>query len=89
MIPLDQQTSRQIVHFQETEIIKLLQYVNSSSPYYQELFKNHNYDISTFKNLNDLIKIPTSSKINLQESNWDFLCVDKNFICLANNNYLI
>ena len=61
-------------------MIKLLNYLNTYSPYYIKLFNKHNYDINTFKHITDITQIPTTSKYNLQASNWDFLCVDKSKI---------
>ena len=80
MIPLDHLSKQQILQYQEVEMIKLLNYLNTYSPYYIKLFNKHNYDINTFKHLNDITQIPTTSKYNLQASNWDFLCVDKSKI---------
>ena len=80
MIPLDHLSKQQILQYQEVEMIKLLNYLNTYSPYYIKLFNKHNYDINSFKHLTDITQIPTTSKYNLQASNWDFLCVDKSKI---------
>ena len=44
------------------------------------MFQQHNIDISTIKTLEDLTKIPVTTKDDLQVYNDDFLCVPKNKI---------
>ncbi len=45
------------------------------SPYYKRLFHQHHINIDNIKSLHDLVFIPTTSKTDMQEHNWDFLCV--------------
>lgn len=61
--------------FQEEKLQEQLQYLNAKSPYYQKLFKDHNIDINDIKTLEDLVKIPTTSKNDIQANNQDFFCV--------------
>lgn len=68
-------SSQEIREFQEGKLQQLMQYLQSNSPYYQQLFKKHEIDISTIKNLNDLNKIPFTTKEDLQRNNKDFFCV--------------
>ena len=56
---------------------ELLQYINTKSPFYRELFAKNNVDISKIKSLADLTSLPVTSKEDLQRRNNDFLCVDK------------
>ncbi|MCD9854043.1 AMP-binding protein [Epilithonimonas sp. JDS] len=61
--------------FQEEKLREQLQYLNEKSPYYQKLFKDHNIDINEIRTLEDLVKIPTTSKNDIQANNQDFFCV--------------
>ncbi len=54
---------------------ELLQYINTSSVFYQRQFKEHKVDIKSIKNLKDMELLPTTTKADMQEHNWDFLCV--------------
>ena len=60
---------------QLTELKKLLTYLDSSSVFYQRLFKEHKINIKNIKSLDDMKKLPTTTKADMQEHNWDFLCV--------------
>ena len=78
MIPdLEKKSIQEIKTFQEAELAKVLAYLQEKSPFYSKLFKKENIDISSIKTIEDLVKIPTSSKDDLQLYNDDFICVDK------------
>jgi phenylacetate-CoA ligase len=66
-----------IYQSQETELRKLLQYVSANSPFYKDLFRKHSIDVAAVQTLQDLAGIPTTSKDDMQERNWDFLCVPR------------
>ncbi|MDQ8142848.1 AMP-binding protein [Chryseobacterium sp. CFS15] len=66
--------------FQEEKLQELLQYLESNSPFYQKLFKENNIQISEIQTLEDLQKIPTTSKNDIQENNDDFFCIPQNKI---------
>ena len=70
----------EIKSFQEEKLQGLLQYLNENSVYYQRFFKTHQVDINDIKKLEDLHKIPTTTKDDLQKYNKDFLCVPQNKI---------
>ncbi len=70
----------EIKTFQEEKLQGLLQYLNENSVFYQRFFKTHQVDISSIQKLEDLQKIPTTSKDDLQRYNKDFLCVSQNKI---------
>ncbi|MCW3785565.1 phenylacetate--CoA ligase family protein [Plebeiibacterium sediminum] len=70
----------EIKRFQEGKLQELLQYLSENSAYYQRFFKTHQVDITEIKTLEDLQKIPTTTKDDLQKYNNDFLCVPKNKI---------
>ena len=76
---LNKKSITDIQSIQEVELQKLLQYLNQYSPFYKNHFTKHNIDINTIS-LKNLSQIPTTTKDDLQQNNWDFLCVEKNKI---------
>lgn len=81
MIPhIEKQTTAEIKAFQELKLQEVLQYVSANSVYYQNLFQEHNIDISKINTLEDLQQIPTTTKEDLQRNNDDFMCVPTNKI---------
>ncbi|MEZ4801496.1 MAG: AMP-binding protein [Gelidibacter sp.] len=74
------QTQETIKAFQEMKLKKTLKYLSQHSPFYQRLFKSNNFQISDIQLLEDLVKLPTTSKDDLQKHNDDFLCVPKHKI---------
>ncbi|ASZ11476.1 AMP-binding protein [Chitinophaga pendula] len=69
-----------IRQFQEKEILQLLRYLQQCSPFYREWLAKHNITPDDIRSLNDLKRIPPVGKEELQQRNWDFLCVDKSKI---------
>ncbi|AYN01094.1 phenylacetate--CoA ligase family protein [Chryseobacterium sp. 3008163] len=81
LFPLIEKSSIQdIKKFQEEKLQELLQYLEANSPFYQKLFKENNIQISDIQTLEDLQKIPTTSKNDIQQNNEDFFCVPQNQI---------
>lgn len=66
--------------FQEEKLKQLLVYLEENSPFYQKLFKENNIQVSDIQTLEDLQKIPTTSKNDIQQNNDDFLCIPQNQI---------
>lgn len=66
--------------FQEEKLQELLAYLEANSPFYQRLFKANNIQISEIRTLEDLQKIPTTSKNDIQQNNDDFFCIPQNQI---------
>lgn len=66
--------------FQEEKLQELLAYLEGNSPFYQRLFKENNIQISDIQTLEDLQKIPTTSKNDIQQNNDDFFCIPQNQI---------
>lgn len=66
--------------FQEEKLQELLQYLEANSPFYRKLFKENNIQISDIQTLEDLQKIPTTSKNDIQQNNDDFFCISQNQI---------
>ncbi|HLT34562.1 MAG TPA: AMP-binding protein [Aquaticitalea sp.] len=78
MMPeIERQSAETIKAFQEAQLQVALQYLWEQSPFYHKLLKQHHIAISDIKTLEDLCKIPTTSKDDLQKYNDDFLCVPK------------
>lgn len=77
---IEKSDSDSIKSFQEGKLRELLVYLENHSPYYQKLFKENNIDISRINFLEDLQKIPTTSKNDIQQNNDDFFCVPQSEI---------
>ena len=69
-------TPSEIKLFQETRLKETLQYLAEHSPFYKRMFADNSINIDDIKTIEDLTKIPTTSKNDLQSNNADFLCVD-------------
>jgi len=81
MIPILETTSaEEIVAFQEQELKKVVARVYEHSPYYQRMFGDNSLSPKDINSLADLIKIPVTTKEDLQRYNDDFLCVPKSDI---------
>ncbi|MFD2542764.1 phenylacetate--CoA ligase family protein [Lacinutrix gracilariae] len=81
MIPKIEQASKQeIKTFQEEKLAQLLAYLNENSAYYKRIFKENNIAIDAIQSIEDLSKIPVTTKDQLQQYNDDFLCVPKSKI---------
>lgn len=66
---------QEIKKFQEQKLQELLMYLETHSPFYQKLFKENNINISEIQTLEDLQKIPTTTKNDIQQNNDDFFCI--------------
>jgi phenylacetate-CoA ligase len=65
---------QEIKKFQEQKLQELLAYLETYSPFYQRLFKENNINIADIQTLEDLQKIPTTTKNDIQQHNDDFFC---------------
>jgi phenylacetate-CoA ligase len=61
--------------YQSMALTKLLEYLQHHSPYYSKLFARHHIGIHNIRSIADLRFLPTTSKSDMQEHNWEFLCV--------------
>lgn len=78
LFPLIEKSGIQdIKKFQEEKLQELLRYLEAHSPFYQKLFKENDIQISDIQTLEDLRKIPTTSKNDIQQNNDDFFCVSQ------------
>ncbi len=81
MIPeIEIKTRAEIKIFQEVKLRLLLDYLKGNSPFYKNLFAENNIDIGKINKLEDLVKIPVTTKEVLQKFNNDFICVDRSKI---------
>lgn len=65
----------EIKTFQEQKLRELLTYFEAHSPFYQRLFRENNISIAEIQTLEDLQKIPTTTKNDIQQNNHDFFCI--------------
>jgi len=65
----------EIKKFQEEKLRELLIYLQDRSPFYQRLFKNNSIKIHYIRTLEDLQRIPVTTKDDLQQYNHDFFCI--------------
>ncbi|MFT4095213.1 MAG: AMP-binding protein [Niabella sp.] len=72
------QKASNIKAYQENKLTDLLLYLQTHSPFYQAVFKEHGIDINTVKTIEDLTRIPPTEKEHLQSNNALFLSVSKN-----------
>lgn len=77
---VERQSLTAIQECQENGLQELIIYVAAKSPFYQKLFRQHNINPVDIKSLRDLTRIPATTKDDLQQNNWDFLCVDRSRI---------
>jgi phenylacetate-CoA ligase len=78
MIPkIEKSSIAEIKAFQEGKLKETLRYLNENSPFYKRFFKEHNIQVSAIKTLEELQKIPVTTKDHLQRFNDDFICVPK------------
>lgn len=81
MIPeIEIKTKAEIKIFQEVKLRLLLDYLKENSSFYKSLFAENNIDIDHINKLEDLVKIPVTTKEVLQKFNNDFICVDRSNI---------
>ncbi|MCF0056969.1 phenylacetate--CoA ligase family protein [Dyadobacter sp. CY356] len=72
--------TNEISALQSEKLTALLHYLKTSSSYYQRIFLEKGIDIETIKTVEDLTKIPFTTKDDLALYNDDFLCVSKSEI---------
>ncbi|WP_346318658.1 AMP-binding protein [Chitinophaga sp. YIM B06452] len=77
---IELQSPAAIRQFQEKALQHLLGYLRQFSPFYREWFTRHGLDTDSIRTIDDLRRIPVVGKEDLQQRNWDFLCVDKSRI---------
>ena len=80
-VPESETWSRdKIAAYQEIKLREAMEYVAKKSPFYQRYFSNAGIRLSDINSLEDLLKLPFTTKEHLQEFNDDFLCVSRDKI---------
>lgn len=78
MIPeIEKATTVEIKTFQEGKLKELIRYLGQNSPYYRRVFRNYKISPADINSLEDLAKLPVTTKEDLQQYNDDFFCVPK------------
>lgn len=72
---IEKSSTQEIKAFQEEKLQQLLAYLEGNSPFYQRLFKEKNINVGEIRTLEDLQKIPITTKNDLQQHNHDFFCI--------------
>lgn len=81
MIPdIETKSAVEIKAFQEAKMKEALAYLSKQSPFYKRHFEQYAIDITEIQTLEDLTKIPVTTKDDLQRFNDDFICVPKSKI---------
>ena len=81
MIPeIEKQALSEIKKFQEEKLKDVLVYLKDKSKFYGRMFSENNININEIKTIEDLNKIPVTTKDDLQNFSNDFLCVEKSEI---------
>ncbi len=77
LIPdIERRSKAEIKAYQETRLPELLTYLAENSKFYAEKFSDNKIDIHQIKTLEDLSKIPVTTKEDLQRRTRDFICVE-------------
>ncbi|HRG90637.1 MAG TPA: phenylacetate--CoA ligase family protein, partial [Chitinophagales bacterium] len=71
-------TLTEIGNYQNTKLKEQLAYLKANSPYYQRLFAEHKVDVGSIASVAGLVDIPTTTKEDFSNYNFDFLCVPRN-----------
>ncbi len=68
-------TPEEIIRYQESQLLETLDYVARNSPFYRRFFADNNVDVSQVRTIEDLAKLPVTTKEDLQLNGKDFVCV--------------
>jgi phenylacetate-CoA ligase len=69
-----------IKSLQQQKLKEQLVYLQTNSPYYKQLFVKHKVEIEKISSLEDLVQLPTTTKEDFSNHNFDFLCTPKSKI---------
>jgi phenylacetate-CoA ligase len=76
-VEIEFQSKEKIKSVQEEKLKLHLEYLSKHSPFYQQHFKQHGISIDDIRSIEDLANILPTTKDDLQNKNWDFLCVPR------------
>lgn len=71
-------TTAEIKALQEKKLQETIRHLAANSPFYKDLFASNGILPEQIRTINDLQKLPVTTKEDLQVRNWDFLCVPRN-----------
>ena len=74
------QPSATIKAFQESKLRELLHYLAEHSPFYQQAFAEAGVSMHEIRHLEDLVRLPVTTKRDLHERHADFVCVEPRHI---------
>jgi phenylacetate-CoA ligase len=77
---IELQSVTEIKDFQWGKVIQTLKYLQERSPFYKKLFSVNEIEPKSISDWKSFGELPTTSKDDLQNQNWDFLCVDKSAV---------
>ena len=77
---IEKSSAQEIKLFQEKKLKDLVAYAISYSTYYKNLFKANGINAGSVNTIEDLTKIPVTTKDDLYKFNKDFICVRPNQI---------
>lgn len=72
---IEQKSLSEQADYQLQKLKEVLRYVKENAPFYKRLLNPFSSEIDSLHSLSELQKLPTTSKEDLQNHNWDFLCV--------------
>lgn len=70
----------EIRQVQEQKFLETFRYALAHSPFYKSRYHTHGITAASIQSLDDLTKLPVVSKTDMQQANWDFLCVPRDMI---------
>ncbi|HTH56358.1 MAG TPA: AMP-binding protein [Cyclobacteriaceae bacterium] len=77
---IERRLASEVRQFQDGELKKLMRFLEVNSPFYKRHFQTHGINVEAILTLDNLRLVPPTTKDDLQQFNWDFLCVPKNRI---------
>lgn len=69
-----------VLDMQSKLLVELIGYISKNSPFYISQFKEQGIDVNSIKGVEDLHKLPFTTKEDLRTRNWDFLAVPRDKI---------
>ncbi len=70
-------SASEIKAFQEEKLRESIAYLSTHSKFYQQLFKENGINPADIQTIEDLQRIPVTTKSDLQQRNQDFFCVGR------------
>jgi phenylacetate-CoA ligase len=77
---IERRPLKEIQTFQEKKLQEEMHLLAYRSPFYRNHFEKHHIDPEKIGSISDLVHIPVTTKQDLQERNYDFICVPRDRI---------